>query len=258
MVMLSVLGRSPGGLSAGMSLLELLIALALSALLLLGLVQIASAAASSTRLQRNQAQLQESARLAITVISRFVREAGYNPEPWNPGRKLSALPDENVDSAASGGDRLAVRSWSDINCFDNRNPELDAFGQPAFYIREAVFDLNSSDGLTWQCRYGPSESDMVTQIRRQGLVQNVETFQVLYGEDTDADGVIDRWVQAGGWDAPNRILGMRFGLLLASEDKVAGKDGPEFQVLDKLLRKQADGRLRRVFEFAAAIRSRTG
>jgi type IV pilus assembly protein PilW len=241
-----------------MSLLELLISLALSALLLLGLVQIASAAASSTRLQRNQAQLQENARLAITVITRFVREAGYSPEPWNPVRRLAGLTRDSADSLPGGGDRLAVRSWSDLNCFDNRNPELDALGQPAFYIREAMFDLNSGNGLTWQCRFGPSEADMVTQIRRQGFVQNVESFQVLFGEDTDGDTVIDRWVQAGGWETPDRVLGMRFGLLLASEDKVTEKDNREFRVLDTTFKKKADGRLRRVFEFAAAIRSRTG
>ena len=243
---------------AGMSLLELMIALALSALLLLGLVQIASAAAASTRLQRNQAHLQENARLAITVISRYVREAGYNPEPWDPGRELSVLPDGNADSVTGKSDRLAVKSWSDLNCFDNRNAVLNALGQPAFFIRDVTFDLNSSRGLTWQCRYGPSEAEMVTQIRRQGLVQNVDSFQVLYGEDSDDDGLVDRWVKAGQWETPGRILGMRFGLLLSSEDKVAEKENHQFMVLDTALKKQADGRLRRVFEFAAAIRSRTG
>lgn len=247
-----------GGQPAGMSLLEMMIALTLSALLLVGLVQIASAAASSTRLQRNQAHLQENARLVITVISRFVREAGYSPEPWDPGRELSGLSDGNADSVTGKSDRLAVKSWSDLNCFDNRNPELNALGQPAFYIRDVVFDLNSTSGLTWQCRYGPSEAEMVTQIRRQGLVQNVDSFQVLYGEDSDDDGLVDRWVKAGQWDTPGRILGMKFGLLLSSVDKVTEKESHQFQVLDAVLKKPADGRLRRVFEFAAAIRSRTG
>jgi prepilin-type N-terminal cleavage/methylation domain-containing protein len=67
---------------AGMTLLELMIALTLGALLLLGLVQITSAASSSTRLQRNQAQLQENARLALSLLGRLVREAGFDPSPW--------------------------------------------------------------------------------------------------------------------------------------------------------------------------------
>lgn len=241
-----------------MSLLELMISLALSALLVIGLVQVASAAASSTRLQRNQAELQENARLAVTVISRFVREAGFSPEPWNPGFGLPGLPAENAGSLPGGSDRVAVTSWSDLNCFDNRNPELNALGQPKFHIRKVVFDLNSSKGLAWECLYGPSEAELVAQIRRQGLIENVDSFQALYGEDTNGDGFIDRWVQAGQWESPGQILGMKIGLLLGSADRVAERRSRSFGVLDAVIDRQADGRLRRVFEFAVAIRSRTG
>lgn len=241
-----------------MGLLELMISLTLSAFLLVGLVQIASAAASSTRLQRNQAEIQENARLAFTVISRFVREAGYRPEPWDPGVALAGLTVKNADSLPGGSDRIAVVSWSDLNCFDNRNPDADALGQPAFYLREVIFDLNSSKGLTWECLYGPTAAEMVPQIRRQGLIENVESFQVLYGEDSDEDGLIDQWITAGLWDTADRILGVRFGLLLSSSDRVSEQESRTFQVLDATLKKRTDGRLRRVFEFAIAIRSRTG
>ncbi|MGD9344150.1 MAG: PilW family protein [Desulfuromonadales bacterium] len=250
--------RQPRQHPAGMSLLELLIAVTLSILLLLGIVQITSAAASSTRLQRNQAQLQENARLAVMIISRHVREAGFNPEPWLPKTDLSALTDDNADDLPGGSDRLSVRNWSDLNCFDNRNPILDAQEKPAFHIREVIFDLNTSKNLTWQCRYGPTPSEMVTQVRRQGLVENVESFQLLYGEDTNQDRVIDRWVNAGQWGSPRQILGMRIGLLLVSEDEVTEKTSRQYRVLHTMSAARTDGRLRRVYEFAAAIRSRTG
>lgn len=244
--------------TTGMSLLELLIAVTLSVLLLLGLVQITSAAASSTRLQRNQAQLQENARLALTMIAHYVRESGFSPQPWLPGEDLPVLPASNANGLSVGSDRLSVRSWSDLNCFDNRNPDLDEQGKPAFYVRETAFDLNASNGLTWQCRYGPSGSQLVTQVRRQGLVENVESFQVQYGEDTNQDKAIDRWVDAGQWNSPRQILGIRFGLLLASEDEVSEKTSRRYQVLETMSATRTDGRLRRVFEFTAAIRSRTG
>ena len=65
----------------GMTLLELVITMALSAFLILGLIQIASAASSSTRLQRNQAQIQEHARLAANTLTGAIRQTGFSPEP---------------------------------------------------------------------------------------------------------------------------------------------------------------------------------
>lgn len=258
MVMDRRTGTLPNQRVAGMTLLELMIALTLTALLLLGLIQIVSAASSSTRLQRNQAQLQENARLAMTRISRFVREAGFNPEPWDEIRPALGLLGDSMDNVSGASDRLAVQSWSDVNCFDNRNPELDSHGNPAFFIRESVFDLNSSRGLTWECLYGPSLAEMVKQVRREGFIQNVDSFQVLYGEDSDRDSVIDKWVKAGQWLSSGHVLGIRFALLLASGDRVTEKTLGTFEVLDSTLVKQPDGFLRRVFRFAAAIRSKTG
>ncbi|MFC1688233.1 PilW family protein [Pseudomonadota bacterium] len=243
---------------AGMTLLELMIALGLAGLLILGVVQIASAAASSTRLQRNQAQMQENARLAMTLISRHVREAGYDPRPWDGISQELGLIEGSADSTQGNSDRLVVRSWSDLNCFDNRNPELDPNGNPAFFIRESFFDLNSSHGLTWECRYGPSPAELVTQVRRQGIVQNVDSFQVLLAEDLDQDSIIDGWTRAGYWNDESRILGVRVGLLLSSEDPLSASEISTFKVLDALLQPRADGRLRRVFDFAVAIRGTTG
>ena len=48
------------GACSGFSLIELMLSVGLSALLLLGLIQIVSAAASSAQLQDNHAQLQEN------------------------------------------------------------------------------------------------------------------------------------------------------------------------------------------------------
>ncbi len=72
-----------GPCRSGFTLLELLLATALAALLILGLVQIVSATSAAGSLQRNQAQIQDHARFAIAILSRAIRQAGYRPEPWN-------------------------------------------------------------------------------------------------------------------------------------------------------------------------------
>ena len=249
--------RSRCGRSTGFTLIELLLAMALAALLILGLVHVVTAASAAGSLQRNQAQIQEHARLAIGVLSQAVRQAGYRPEPWNNAYDLVTLTDQTLDSVTTSGDRLAVRTWSDLNCFDNRNPDQDSEGHPRFYLRESVFDLNRDHGLTRLCRYGPNASQLTTQIQRQGLVPGVESFQILYGEDADRDGNIERWVPAGQWSDAQGVLGIRVGLLLTSEDTVAEPVVQRHEVLGVESTSVADGKLRRVFEFAVAIRGRT-
>jgi type II secretory pathway pseudopilin PulG len=244
------------GFCGGFSLLELVLALALAALLLLGLVQIVAAASAAGSLQRNQAQIQDRARLAIGVLSKAIREAGYRPEPWNDAFSPLALTSENLDGSSAAGDRLALRTWSDLNCFDNRNPDVSDDGNPRFYIRESIFDIRSGDNLARECRYGPGLTELTTQIRRQGILPGVESFQVLYGEDRDGDGNIERWVTAGQWSDARRILGVKIGLLLAGEDAVVEPSAAQLQVLDVATAVPPDGRLRRVFEIATSLRGR--
>lgn len=244
--------------SGGFTLIELMIAMTLTGLLVSGLVQIASAASSSTRLQRNQAQIQESARLAINHLSSVIRQSGFSPRPWDENYPRLGLSDNSLDQLTVSGDRLVISGWSDVNCFNNLNTQLDSFGQPAFHIREFQFDLNNSNGLTQQCRYGPSPGSLVTQIRRQGLIQGIEAFQLLYGDDPDRDGSIEAWVKAGNWSDPQNVLGLRVGLLLASEEAVTERAPMTFTILDSIARKRADGRLRRVVQFTSAVRGNTG
>jgi type IV pilus assembly protein PilW len=242
----------------GMTLLELVITMALTAFLVLGLIQIASAASSSTRLQRNQAQIQEHARLAANTLTNAIRQTGFSPEPWNEAYAPMGLAENSLDNVSTSSDRLALRSWSDLNCFNNLNPDQDSSGNPLFYLREFVFDLNSDNGLTQQCRYGPSLTEFTTQVRRQGFIQGVESFQVLYGQDSNGDGSIETWVKAGQWSDPQHILGVRFGLLLASEEAVTEAVAKNYAVLDSTASKRADGKLRRLVVFTAAIKGRTG
>jgi hypothetical protein len=93
-------------------------------------------------------------------------------------------------------------------------------------------------------------------VQRQGLVPGVESFQLLYGEDADQDGNIEHWVTASQWSDPQRVLGVRIGLLFASEESVVEPLTQQHRVLDTFTSSAADGKLRRVFEFAVAIRGR--
>jgi len=242
----------------GFTLVELLLVLLLSAFLITGMVQIVSAASSSFRLQDNQAEVMENGRHAIATISRRIRQAGFSPKPWNSSYSREGLMAGTADGVTSRSDRLVFRSWSDTNCFDNQNSVTDESGEPAFYLRESLFDLNSNYDLAHTCRYGPDESGLVTQINHQGFVRNADSFQALFGEDTVGDGLVDRWVKAGEWTAADRVLAIRVGLLLHGSDAVVEATRHTYGVLDQPYTPRADGRIRHLFVFTSTIRGNGG
>jgi hypothetical protein len=235
-------------------LVELMLALVISGVLISGLVQIASGARSSFRLQDNLAGMQENARYAFAVLRPAIMQAGFSPEPWRPEMQISALSPDTLDSVTARSDRLAVRYWSDLNCFENSNPVTDSSGIPLIFMKTSVFDLNDRMELTHTCRYGPDESNMKTQIRRHGLIQHVESFQLRYAEDSDGDNNADRWVRAGQWLDVRKVMGVQLGLLLRSPQAVVEAEQRTFSVLDVNLATPADGRLRRVFLLTTAIK----
>ena len=240
----------------GLSMVELLVAMLLALLLLVGLVQIAVAARSSFRLQESVAELQERGRFAADSLGNILRQSTFTPRPWQVPAAAAGLLDNTQDTIRTHGDRLAFRTWSDRNCFGNANPVRDASGLPAFYMKEHVLELNGSANLAHTCRYGPDPGNYITQIQRQGLVQGVEAFQALYAEDSNGDGEADRWVRGAEWQNEPRVLGVQLALLLSSSEPVVEPREQTFTVLVDTVVSAADGKLRRLLTLAHAFRGR--
>jgi hypothetical protein len=235
-----------------LSLLELVVAMALSSLLVLGMVHMAMAARGSFRLQEGLAELQENSRYFADLISVSLTDSAYHPQPWLHDATPIGLMDASVDASAANSDRLVSRSWSDRNCFGSLNNDLDGSGQPRFYLREFSVELNAGS-LAQTCRYGPDAATLTTQVNRQGAIPEVEVFQVLYAVDGDGDGTVERWSQAGDWDHPGQVRAVRMGLLARSREGLAGEAAPLFQVLDFDYQAPADGRLRRVINYTLPL-----
>lgn len=243
---------------AGFSLLELLIALAITTFLVSGLLTLVQAAGASFRLQQGLGQVQEDARFVLTTLAAEIESAGYSPTPWLTAARMPAFAPGTADAADAGSDRLVLRRWSDRNCHANPNPDHDAQGQPAFFLLEQVFRVRPGGGLAQTCRYGPGDGQLVTQINNLGLAEGVESLQILLAEDTNDDGNANRWIRAGQWQDESRVLGVRLGLLLASPISVKGAPEGPFQVLDAVQAGARDGRLRRVVTTAVTVRGRRG
>ncbi len=238
----------------GFTLLELLVAMALGALVLAGLLKTAQATSRATAVQRALVGLQAAARFAEEEITVQAEGAGFRPDPWTTP-PLSVI-DDSVDGAAGASDRLVLRRWSRRNCLGNDNPVPGPDGLPSFYLRESEFTLRENWRLVETCRYGPGDVSGTRQLNAATLVEGVENFQVQFAEDTDGDRVTDRWVKAGHWTDERHVIGVRFALLLAPQDPVGARARGTVRLLDETMTPAEDGRIRLVVQGTVPMRGR--
>lgn len=248
--------RSRRVTQSGFVLTELLAAALITSFLMLGLVQMATATTRGLSLVASLSRSQQGGRFAVQQMQSAVMAAGFNPAPWGATGEPLGLSDDSQDGGAGGDDKLVVSQISDRNCFDLPNPVTDVSGNPAFYLRISTFERSGSGNLAHTCFYGPDAGTLVRQINREGLVQNVESFQLLFVEDTNGDRRADRRVRAGQWGDAEHVLGVEVGILLKSEGVVGDAAPPTFQVLDETVSAPGDGRLRRVWTFSIPFGSR--
>lgn len=197
------------GRQRGIGLAELLVAMAVGALLLLmGGVMLVSANTALTA-QAGGAAIDDGGRFALDIIGRAVRQAAFvdsegdgaadaaNTPPQLIGRDALALPRSTAGiegattDAVNGSDILALRfRGAHGGAVDCAGFSVDA-GEDGWSIFHV--GRNAAGEGELRCKYrggGGWGSD--------AIVDGVDTFQVLYGIDTDepADGVPNEFVSA--------------------------------------------------------------
>ena len=169
---------------------------------------------------------------------------------------MAALTSESMNGSTDSGDQLGLQRWSDRNCYGNENPVKASDGQAEFYILQTRFRINSADNLAMTCRFGPDATQLTTQINNYGLVENVESMQMLFAEDRDSDKIADTWVLAQAWQQESNVRAIKLALLLTTQQTVGQAASEQITMLDELVDPPADGRLRRISLLTAAIRGR--
>ncbi len=123
---MSMMTRNIGRSSQGFSLVELMVAILLSSLLLLGVLQVFSDASSSDRANSALSRLQESGRVALDVLKRDIRRTGYQgcasssvasrtgsslnfPRDAFGARNSSAADGGVIEGASTASDTLTIR-----------------------------------------------------------------------------------------------------------------------------------------------------
>lgn len=88
------------------------------------------------------------------------------------------------------------------------------------------------------------------------LAEGVENMQILYGEDTDNDRSVNRYVTADNVTDMNQIMSFKLSFLMATlEDKITSN--PQPYTFNGATVTPADRKLRRVFSTVVTLRNRT-
>jgi type IV pilus assembly protein PilW len=240
---------------AGLTLLELMIALTLGLLLLTGIGTIYIGSNQTYRVQEQNARIQESGRYALDVIGRSVRQAGYWNIPINPVALQTAFggtPISGANGAGTAADTVTVQydgGVGDRDCEGN-NVTAAMVVQDVIQLDAANFELECD---------GNAEAGGAV-VDPQPLVSNVEDLQFLYGIDTTGDQSADRYVAApGNW---NQVVTVRACVLIRSEERGITTSAQSFLTCANALSgtgtltAAGDSRLRRTFVATFNLRNR--
>jgi len=226
--------------AAGFTLLELMLAMTLGALVLTVMLQLVLSLNRALQVQQSLGLLQSQARYAERQLADRASSAGFQATPW-----LFAALDTVAGSTEAGeGSRLVLRQWSSKNCLGNDNPVVNGTGAPEYFIRVSEWRLTPDNRLVETCFYGPAGSPGTRQLNASTRVEHVEGFRVQFAEDLDGDQQTDHWVAAGAWLNESNLLGLRFGLLFASPVPTGAPDPGTVQLLGTTIPVPDDGRLR--------------
>jgi type IV pilus assembly protein PilW len=214
----------------GLSLVELLVALAISMIIVIAAATFFLTSGRSRDTQEAASLLQDNARFATDLITRNIQQAGYQNYIWDSAgagfRREVAPPSDgepdlrgynnsaagtNTDhglhdrstNRVAGSDTLVARfqgsgvtagDGSIIDCMGRPQPEPVSAGDRAYSIFE-VRQPSGSAEPELRCKYY-STSSGVGAFSSEVIVRGVETLQFLYGVDTNGDTFVDKWLNA--------------------------------------------------------------
>ena len=188
---------------AGMSLVELMVAVTLSLILMAGVIQVHVSSKASYQVQHELSALQENQRIAVELLNRDVRKAGLSIT-----KVVSAFPSDVTgwDGGGTAPDQITVTYESSIDCLG---------------------DGTGTDGIAIN-RYFIQNGALMCQgvNRSETLVSDVVNMQILYGEDTDpiVAGQVrtaNRYVKPAEANMAN-VVSVRIALLFQTDGVVRG------------------------------------
>jgi type IV pilus assembly protein PilW len=205
---------------AGVQLVEVIVAMAIASIIALA---ISRAYIASTQIQTSQIgtmRLNETARFAFDLLGKELRHAGFS-NTWQGGSNAQRYCTATIGSALNGlndvngtidpttnnllGGAYTIANRSDVIRVSYygedgsavTSPMLDCHGYPipsGVSIQETLFVAvdNATQEPSLYCDTSNAHANGAP--RALPLVTGVESMQLLYGLDANADGLIDQYV----------------------------------------------------------------
>lgn len=295
----------------GLTMVELLVSLVLASLVTLAAIALYSVTLSSFKTIDSGQEIQDSGRFAMEVIGQSARLAGYqnfaqrdasgnensrrfvpttfptvrgfnNAKVASPGNIDDDGANNNV--GVNNSDTLAFRFHGSSKLDAPLTPDgsvIDCQGVAQNYpangddVALSLFwvKVDSTGEPALQCISRGSPVAPSLTRSSQPILKGVETFQVMYGIDIDADSAPDRWVSAQSVTAADwvKVAAVRVGLVIRGEpgsaqgqsatpaENVLYPLGKEFTGSSTeaglVFNPPNDGRLRRVFNATFKLRN---
>lgn len=269
---------------AGFTLVEVLVAMTLGLVVMGVLLMMFSSTKHTQALQNSLTRVQEDGRIAINVIADEARKAGFRKPVWNdPASGYTPITNASTNGSSGGNDALQVMYMDDLDCNGVVNTNFDPeTTEPRALYKRVSFSVDNAQNLLWTCEYGPTPANLAVQANNQPIVDGVESFQVLYGIDTDfpPDFSINAWATADAitpsaavclqsqylCETGNLMSSMRagipvalkIGMLIASPENAGSDvDSNTYSVLDVAIAAPNDNLLRKAYATTVTLRNLT-
>ncbi len=250
----------------GFSIVELLVAVTLSSLLLLGVTKIFIDTKASYNLREGLSRLQENGRFAMDLVQLSMRQTGFKANGFQSDDDAFLVdagnygPASNIDFIAAGQVVAGLEGTgtiSDTLSFRFQQPSAAPF------INECNPNIAPVAGATLVNTIYIAADNTLHCIDSAGtdlqVIDGVENLQILYGVDSDIDRVADMYIPAntvtanGDWP---QVVSVRLALLLSSVDPVTNAtDTAVYSLLGTNIGPINDNMRRHVFTTSVAFRN---
>ena len=211
----------------GFSLVELLVAMAVGLLLTLLVANLFVGSRNTNTATDEVSRMQESIRFAYQMLTRSIRHAGYRSDPSSDPTLVFTGANLAVTGTEGSGvnpDTLTVSfQGSGTGAGLSDLSVMDCLGRP--------FDQNVTVVNTFFIQNGANGAPALWCTSNAGgvataeVVPDVDNMQVLYGEDTDADVIPNRFVPITQVLNLNNIIAVRVALLFSTNNPAGTSSG---------------------------------